>query len=160
MTPGVLGSDNATLCLDLENELQPDALLRLEPSIGGQSFVSDDDYLEGSPQLIVEVAASSAAYDMNTKRRVYARNGVQEYIVFQMYERRIAWFVLREHGDAELAPGDDGILRSEIFPRLRVEPEAFWAGALRKVLAVAQAAVASPEHAAFVEIPEQKLNSR
>jgi Uma2 family endonuclease len=157
VTPGVRGSDNATLRLDLENEPQPDALLRLAPSIGGKSFVSEDDYLEGSPELIVEVVASSAAYDMNTKRRVYARNGVQEYIVFQIYERRIAWFVLREHGYEELTPGDDGILRSEIFPSLWLDPEAFWAGDMRTVLAVAQAGVNSPEHAVFIETLEQKL---
>lgn len=160
VTPGVRGSDNATLRLDLENEPQPDALLRLDPTIGGKSFVGEDDYLEGPPELIVEVAASSAAYDMNVKRRVYARNGVQEYIVFQIHERRIAWFVLREHGYAELTPGEDGILRSEIFPGLWLDPAAFWVADMRRVLAVAQAGVASPEHAAFVTTLEQKLNSR
>lgn len=160
MTPGVRGSDNATLRLDLENEPQPDALLRLDSSTGGKSFVGEDDYLEGSPELIVEVAASSAAHDMNIKRRIYARNGVQEYIVFQMYERRVTWFVLREHGYEELTPGDDGILRSEVFPGLWLDPAAFWAGDMRTVLAVAQQGLASPGHAAFVETLEQKLNSR
>ena len=48
-TPGLIGSDNATLRLDLENEPQPDVLLRLEPELGGQVHVTDDDYLAGPP---------------------------------------------------------------------------------------------------------------
>jgi hypothetical protein len=90
----------------------------------------------------------------------YNEMRVPEYIVFQMHERPIAWFVLREHGYAELTPGDDGILRDEIFPGLWLDPAAFWAADMRRVLAVAQAGVASPEHAALVETLEQKLNPR
>lgn len=88
-TPGVKGGDNATLRLDLENEPQPDAMLRLEPEVGGRSSVTEDDYLEGAPELIVEIAASSASYDLHDKRRVYARNGVPEYLVIQTYEQRV-----------------------------------------------------------------------
>ena len=60
-TPGVRGDDNATVRLDLDNEPQPDVLLRIEEEAGGQSRVSDDGYLEGAPELVVEVAASSAS---------------------------------------------------------------------------------------------------
>jgi Uma2 family endonuclease len=98
-TPGVDGSNNATVfLLDLENEHQPDALLRLEPIHGGRSRVTRDDYIEGPPDLIVEVAASSAAYDLHDKKRVYARSGVREYLVAQAYERRVDWWELREGG--------------------------------------------------------------
>ena len=41
-TPGVEGSDNTTLRLDFENEPQPDALLRLAPQVGGNSWVAKD----------------------------------------------------------------------------------------------------------------------
>jgi Uma2 family endonuclease len=41
----------------------------------------DSDNVEGAPELIVEIAASSASYDLHDKLRVYRRNGVQEYIV-------------------------------------------------------------------------------
>ena len=64
-TPGVEGSDNVTLRLDLENEPQPDALLFLLPEYGGNARVGEDGYLEGAPELIIEVAASSASYDLN-----------------------------------------------------------------------------------------------
>ncbi len=63
-TPGVRLGANATVRLDVDNEPQPDALLRLEPSAGGQSRISDDGYVEGAPEFIAEVAASSASYDV------------------------------------------------------------------------------------------------
>lgn len=150
-TFGVLGADNSTLLLDLENEPQPDVLLRLEPELGGRSRVTEDDYLEGPPELIVEVAASSAAYDLHDKRRVYARNGVQEYLAVQIYEQHIDWFALREGVYEPLAPDASGVLRSEVFPGLWLQPAAFWSGDLATMLAVLQEGLASPEHAAFVE---------
>ena len=55
-TPGVHLADNATVRLDLDNEPQPDALLRLEPDKGGRSSITADDYIEGAPELIVEIA--------------------------------------------------------------------------------------------------------
>ena len=53
-TPGVQLGDNSTVRLDADNEPQPDALLRIEK--GGQSIISEDGYVEGSPELIVEIA--------------------------------------------------------------------------------------------------------
>ncbi|MCP4696389.1 MAG: Uma2 family endonuclease, partial [Gammaproteobacteria bacterium] len=46
-TPGVRLADNASVRLDMNNEAQPDALLRLPKSVGGRSQVTQDDYLEG-----------------------------------------------------------------------------------------------------------------
>lgn len=149
-TPGVLGGDNATLHLDFENEPQPDVLLRLEPQVGGQSWLTEDDYLEGSPELIVEVAASSASYDMHDKRKAYARNGVQEYLVWLAYERKVVWFALREGVYVELQPDENGILRSEVFPGLWLSVEAFLRGDLTAVLATLHTGLQSSEHAAFV----------
>ena len=150
-TPGVLGGDNATVRLDNENEVQPDALIRLEPAQGGQSRVTRDDYLEGPPELIVEIAASSVSYDLHDKRRVYARSGVQEYLVVQMYEQRVDWFVLRQGVYETLTPTENGVLRSEVFPGLWLHPEAFWSGDLTGMLAVLQDGLASPKHTAFVQ---------
>ena len=72
-TPGVDFADNTTLRLDADNEPQPDAMLWIDAAAGGHANVSDDDYLEGSPELIVEVAASSASYDLHDKREAYRR---------------------------------------------------------------------------------------
>ena len=148
-TPGVDLSDNATLRLDLDNEPQPDALLRLPARVGGKSRITEDDYLEGAPELLVEVAASSAAYDLNVKKRVYARNGILEYLAIQMYEQRIDWFALQDSVYQPLVPDDEGVLRSRAFPGLWLDTDAFWAGDLAKMLEVLQEGIASPEHEAF-----------
>jgi Uma2 family endonuclease len=150
-TPGVVGADNATVRLDFENEVQPDALLRLPPERGGRSRVAPDDYLEGPPELIVEVAASSAAYDLHDKRRAYARNGVQEYVALQVYEQRVDWFVLREGVYATLTPDAQGLLCSEVFPGLWLDPAAFWRGDLAALLAVLQRGLATPDHTGFAD---------
>ena len=85
-TPGVECADNATVRLDLDNEVQPDALLRRLPACGGQTRVGDDDYLDGAPELIAEIAASSASYDLHDKLRAYRRNGVREYLVWRVHD--------------------------------------------------------------------------
>jgi hypothetical protein len=49
-TPGVNLADNTTVRLDPDNEPQPDALLRIE--VGGQSIITEDNYVEGAPEFI------------------------------------------------------------------------------------------------------------
>ncbi|NOX62027.1 MAG: Uma2 family endonuclease, partial [Chloroflexi bacterium] len=142
-TPGVSLGDNASVRLDYENEVQPDALLRLDERLGGSSRVTEDDYLAGPPELVVEITASSVSYDMHIKRRVYARSGVQEYIAMQMYERRLDWFVLREGVYETLKPDEEGVIRSEAFPGLWLKPDALLAGDLSAVLDVLQAGLDS-----------------
>jgi Uma2 family endonuclease len=158
-TPGVLLGDNATTRLDYENVVQPDALLRLDPTLGGRSSVTTDDYLSGPPELVVEVAASSVSYDLGVKRRVYARNGVQEYLAAQAYEQRIDWFVLREGVYEALQPYSDGILRSEVFPGLWLPENALWDGDLARIMAILQQGLASAEHAAFVAQLQERLTA-
>jgi Uma2 family endonuclease len=149
-TPGVQLGDNATVRLDLETEVQPDGLLRLEPEVGGRSRVTADHYLEGLPELVLEIAASSASYDLHAKLRVYQRSGVEEYIAVQMYERRIDWFRLREGVYQPLQPDASGVLCSEIFPGLCLNTIAFWAGDMAQVLATLQEKLNSPAHVTFV----------
>jgi Uma2 family endonuclease len=149
-TPGVEGSDNCTARLDQANEPQPDAVLLIDPARGGQARISADDYIEAAPELVAEVAASSASYDLHTKLEVYRRNGVREYLVWRVLDRQVDWFVLRGGRYERLEPGADGIVRSEVFPGLWLDPEALVRGDLARVLAVVQQGVASPEHAAFV----------
>lgn len=150
-TPGVDGGDNVTVRLDNQNEPQPDILLRIEREKGGRSLVSADDYIEGAPEFVVEIAGSSASYDMHDKKFVFARNGVREYLVVLTFERTVHWFVLREGEYEEMALGEDGILRSESFAGLWLKPDAFWANNIAEVLAVLQQGLATPEHAALVE---------
>jgi hypothetical protein len=149
-TPGVRGASNATVRLDLDNEPQPDDLLYIDPARGGQAQISPDDYIEGAPEQVAEVAASSASIDLNLKFQVYRRNGVREYIVWRVLERAIDWFVLRGKEYERLVPDAAGILKSEIFPGLWLDPEAMVRGDIARVLQVLQQGIASPEHAAFV----------
>ena len=149
-TPGTDAADNASVRLDAENEVQPDALLRIRETHGGQSQPSADDYLHGAPELIVEVAASSASYDLHEKLRVYRRNGVQEYVVQLALERETIWYRLNEGRYEVVQPDSDGMIRSQTFPGLWFHPERFWADDPAGLLAALQLGLASPEHAAFV----------
>jgi len=56
--------------------------------------VNQAGYLAGPPELIVEVAASSASIDLRDKRRAYYRNGLREYLVWLVAEARLEWFCL------------------------------------------------------------------
>src|SRR5262249_50398042 len=93
-TPGVRVGDNSTVRLDLDNEPQPDVLVFIDPARGGQARIDADGYMEGAPELVAEVTASSASYDLHDKLHVYRRNGVREYIVWRVLEQEIDWFVL------------------------------------------------------------------
>ena len=149
-TPGVYLADNTTVRLDLDNEPQPDALLRIEPEVGGNSRISDDDYIEGAPELVVEIAASSASYDLNDKLNVYRRNGVQEYIVWQIYENRLDWLSLQEGRYIALEPDEMGIIRSQVFPGLWLAVNALREGNLTEVLVVLQQGLETGEHQEFI----------
>ena len=67
-TRGVELGDNVTVRLDLDNEPQPDVVLLID-ELGGQARISEDDYVEGAPELVAEVAASSASNDLHDKKR-------------------------------------------------------------------------------------------
>lgn len=146
-TPGVDVGDNGTVRLDLENEPQPDALLRL--ARGGTSRIDEDGYLDGPPELVAEVTASSASYDLHDKLRAYQRSGVREYVVWRTQDQALDWLVLRAGRFAPLAPGEVGLLRSEAFPGLWLDPAALLALDAAGVLAALQGGLSSPEHAAF-----------
>ncbi|AFY71888.1 protein of unknown function DUF820 (plasmid) [Thalassoporum mexicanum PCC 7367] len=148
-TPGVLFADNTTVQLDPDNEPQPDGLLMIEQ--GGQATISEDDYVVGAPELIVEVAASSAAIDMHSKLEAYQRNQVQEYLVWQIYDNTFDWFRLRDGKYAQIPANSEGIICSKIFPGLWLDKKALLTGDFAKVLAVLQQGMATPEHQGFTE---------
>ena len=149
-TPGVIAGDNVSVRLDGDNMPQPDGVLMIDPARGGKAMVSSDDYIEGGPELVVEVAASSASMDLNTKREVYRRNNVREYIVWRVLDRAIDWFVQREGSFQPLPLGPDGIHRSDVFPGLWLDPGALVDSDLSRVLEVLRQGIAGPAHADFV----------
>ena len=149
-TPGVVGGDNSTLRLNRRNRPQPDAFLRILPEYGGRARRDDDGYLVAAPDLMAEVAASSASYDLGVKLDLYRRHEVREYVAWRVYDVTLDWFILRGDRYEPLPPGQDGILRSEVFPGLWLDPAALLRGDLAAVLRVVQQGLASPEHAAFL----------
>ena len=151
-TPGVKLNDNATVRLDLDNEVQPDALLRLDSALGGKCHVTPDRYLEGPPELVVEVAHSSVAYDLHDKLKVYRRNGVQEYLVWQIFDKQLDWFRLSDEGEyLPMEPDEAGIIHSQLFPGLSLNVTALLNDDLAGVLAVLEQGLESAEHKEFVE---------
>ena len=150
-TAGVRLLDNASVRLDAENEVQPDALLRIEPAAGGQSRVTPDDYIEGAPELIVEVAYSSASYDVHDKLKVYRRNGVQEYVVWRVQDEAVDWFELKEGVYVQLPLDERGVIHSRVFPGLSLHVEKLLDGDLAGVLAELQSGLGTEAHQALVE---------
>ncbi|CAN5844021.1 Uma2 family endonuclease [soil metagenome] len=151
VTPGVRGGDNASLRLDMDNMPQPDAFLFITPSSGGQVRISEDDYLEGAPEMIVEIASSSASHDLHEKLHVYRRNGVREYVVWRVLEGAVSWFVLRDGRYELLEPGADGLYRSEVLPGLWLDATALIQGDRAALVRAVQQGTATPEHAAFLQ---------
>jgi Uma2 family endonuclease len=149
-TPGVECFDHSSVRLDLENEPQPDLVLIKTPAKGGQARISKDDYIEGAPELAVEIVASSQAYDLHQKKRAYLRNGVREYLAWITTEKRLVWWELREEDYREIAVGTDGLLKSGVFPGLWLDTAALLRGEMKAVLATLRFGLDSAEHHAFV----------
>ncbi|MFI5461275.1 MAG: Uma2 family endonuclease [Isosphaerales bacterium] len=149
-TSGIEGGDGSTVKLYRKGEPQPDHHLLIPAGLGGQSSVDDENYLTGAPELIVEVARSSRAYDLNQKKADYEGARVREYLVVELGPDCIHWFVRRGDRFEDLSPGPDGVYRSEVFPGLWLDPEALYAEDLDRLIQVLEQGVATPEHAAFV----------
>lgn len=134
-TPGVSIIDNSTVWLDGRNEVQPDAgLWREEP---GGPRLSDAGYIEGAPQLVVEVSASSASYDLHEKKEAYRRNRVREYVVWRVLDRAVDWFRLdTATGEYKrVEPDEHGVIESAVFSGLRLHVTKLLAGDMLGVLA-------------------------
>jgi Uma2 family endonuclease len=140
--------DNPTVRLDLDNAPQPDAVLLID---GGSARISTDDYIEGAPELVVEIAASSAAYDLYDKKRAYRRNGVREYLVWRVYDKELDWFSLEAGEYIKLEPDNEGIIRSQVYPGLWLATSQLLSGKMNEVLAVLRQGLDSAEHQEFCQ---------
>lgn len=150
-TPGVRTGNNSSTRIDDDNMPQPDAFLRLPESMGSTVQRAADGYLHGVPDLVVEVAASSASIDLHRKLEVYRRSGVREYVVWRTLEEEIDWFVL-DNGNFERRARDaDGWFRSRLFPGLWLQPDVLMHGLPDRVHLMMHEGMKSPEHAAFVK---------
>jgi Uma2 family endonuclease len=148
-TPGVECGDNSTIILGKDSEPQPDLFLRIMPEFGGQSKTTDDDYIEGPPELVAEISHSSHGMDLHSKRAEYARCGVREYLVLSLKERQLRWFDLR--ANKELAFDADGICRIRAFPGLWIHAEGLLSRNYHQLMATLKLGLESAERAAFVK---------
>jgi Uma2 family endonuclease len=147
-TPGVEYAVDPSMRLDLDNEPQPDLLLRVAGA-SGSSRIDADGYLAGPPELVVEVAASSVSYDLHQKLHVYRRDGVREYLVLRAEDAEVDWFALRGGAYERLVPDAAGVLRSEAFPGLWLDVPALLRGDAAALVRAVEEGVRTPEHAAF-----------
>ena len=130
--PGLRCMDSTTLLLDGNVEVQPDAML-WRPVDGGP-YLNERGFVVGPPQLIVEVSASSASYDLYEKKEAYRRNGVPEYVVWRVLNDAIDWFRLQDGRYVLIEPDADGLIGSEQFPGLKLHVASMLAGDLAAVL--------------------------
>lgn len=148
-TPGIEVPNNATVILGSEDEPQPDLCIRIFSELGGQSR-EVDNYIAGAPELLVEIASSSASIDLFEKKIAYANAGALEYIAFAIREPKVYWFVNRNGHFEPLVP-KNGIYRSENLPGLWLDEAALMRRDRNQLLKVLKRGLASKEHKAFVK---------
>src|SRR5260370_18892163 len=146
-TPGVEGLDNATTILGPWSEPQPDLALRILPEQGGRSF-TPKRYVTGPPELIAEIADSTASIDLHRKKEDYEKAGVWEYLVLCVQEKELHWFHFKSK--RRIQPDSKGVYRSRVFPGLWIDSRALLARDGRRVSEVLKEWLASRAHAAFV----------
>jgi Uma2 family endonuclease len=150
-TPGVKHAINSTTLLGPDDVPQPDGLLRILPESGGRARVDAKGYLDGAPELIIEVAASSASIDVREKLTSYRRARVLEYLVWRTEDKAVDWWILEEDEYRPIAASADGVLRSRTFPGLWLDVQALLSGDGAKLMTTLQEGLNSPEHAALVQ---------
>jgi hypothetical protein len=148
--PQVLIGDNSTSRLDLDNEPQPDLMMLLPEAAGGQTKLVDD-YVEGAPELVVEVSASTTSIDLNDKLNAYRRNGVREYIVLRVRDHVLDWFELQGSDYVRREPDEAGLIKSNVFPGLWLDVRAVMNRDAANMLAAVEAGCQTDEHKAFAD---------
>jgi Uma2 family endonuclease len=133
-TPGLRVAENTTVFLGPDTEVQPDVLAFWSPP-RGSARLSPRGYIEGPPLLVIEVAASSASYDLHDKMEAYRRVGVPEYIVWRVIDEKVDWFHLQNGQYVRLEPDGQGIIESKVLPGLRLPVDRLLAGDAAAVLA-------------------------
>src|SRR5262245_60209186 len=149
-TPVLVAADNSSVRLDQDNEPQPVLLLCTPAAAGGTSRSTANGYLEGRPELAIEIAASSVSYDLHQKLEAYRRNGVQEYLVHRVDDGEIDWFVLERGAYVRQQAHSEGLLRSRVFPGLWLDVPALLRSDLRALRAAIERGTADPAHGPFV----------
>ena len=150
--PGTEFSDSAAvILLDRENIIHPDGVLRIAQACGGRTGITEKRHIVGAPELIAEVMLSRGINDLREKLSAFRRNGVPEYVVWRLPEKKVEWFQL-ERGEYVLnLPGPNNVLCSRVFPGLCLNVTALAANETVALRYTLQSGFKRPEHKAFVE---------
>jgi Uma2 family endonuclease len=146
-TPGVESSGNGTVRLDGKNEYEPDGYVR---QVKGQTK-EEGDYLAGSPEFVYEISNTTLAMDLHEKFAVYERNGVREYLVWQVQEKKIELFQRTSGTFAKVQADANGILESRALPGLWFDTKAILKADNKGALETLERGLKSSEHADFVK---------
>jgi len=153
--PQLISGDNGTVILDNKNEVQPDIMLAISESAGGSSKIVTRtennqamQYLVGAPEFVAEIAASSVSIDLHTKREVYERIGVRNYLVWLTQDNAMRLMSLT-NGQLIEVQHDEPVLSIESMPGLRINRAAILKGDLAAAMKTVTDAAASEEAVAF-----------
>ena len=150
-TPGILGAIAGSVRLDGSNEYQPDLHLRIAPECGGRTSNPDQKLVLGGPEFVVEISNTTLGMDLHEKFEVYQRDGVLEYLVWELKEEVIELFSLQEGSFQKIKPDVKGVLKSATMPGLWFNVPAILAGDKRAALRTLREGLKSPEHTKFVK---------
>ena len=149
-TPGTEVGDNSTAQIEDDHDPQPDAYLLIKPDHGGRVEFTPDDYIVGTPELIVEIAGSSLPKDLGPKKDVYELDGCEEYLVWATDEDRFFCF-RREAGGFVADDPEGGVFASRVFPGLRLDVDALLARDLPGAMRTLQESLATRGGFAFAK---------
>lgn len=141
-TPGCEAGSAGTWLMTPNTIPQPDLTLRWLPEHGFQSQIVNG-YPAGAPELAVEITHSSSARDLGPKGNLYLTYGVREYVVVLTRKSEVVWREAASGRYRKLPMGDDGIIRSRVFPGLWLDVQALWRGAALEVRKTLELGLAS-----------------
>jgi Uma2 family endonuclease len=149
-TPGVIGGIAGTVRLDGSNEFQPDLHLRIAPEYGGRTSSPDKKMVLGGPEFVVELSNTTLGMDLHEKFEVYQRDGVLEYLVWELKEKRIQLFGLND-GAFEKIKSNEGVLKSNAMPGLWLNVPAIIDGDKQAAMQTLREGLKSSDHVKFLK---------
>lgn len=132
----ILSDGGGTVILPTGNTVEPDVALFRERE---DLVIPDRGPVEGAPDLVVEISASTTSYDLHQKKDAYEAAGVKEYVVWRTYDRAVDWFRLVDDAFERVEPVE-GRVESAVFPGLVLDIAALLEGDYAKVLAAVNTA--------------------
>ncbi len=96
---------------ELFSAVQPDMIFVSKANMG---IMNEDGYFYGAPDLIVEVLSSNKKRDTVTKKSLYERASVKEYITADPANRKVLGYLLN-NSRYDLVYENEGIFKSQLL---------------------------------------------